>query len=81
VSYRVVPHASARTQLADFPSDALDALLSRLADVADQPWDAMPVHGSPSEFRQAQFGEHGLVSFHVNDTTEVITVYDVTWAG
>ncbi len=62
-------------------SDAFDALVSALAHVSEQPWDAMPMHAAEPEFRQTVFGGLGLVSFYVDDTAEILRVFDITWTG
>jgi len=81
LSYRVELHATALAQVGGLPSDAFDALVSRLADVAERPWDAMALYNSEPEFRQVIFGTYGLVSFYVDETKETIRVFDITWTG
>jgi hypothetical protein len=81
MSYRVELHKTALAQIQGLPPDAFDALVSRLARAADAPWDAFPVQSSEPEFRQAIFGEQGLVSFYVDENSEVLRVYDITWVG
>lgn len=81
MSYRVEFHKTALVQLNGFPSDALDALISRVADLVDAPWDAMPLYPTEPEYRQATFGPFGLVSFYVDETAEVLRIFDVTWTG
>ena len=42
--------------------------MERIVQLADEPWDAWPVYpgGKEPEFREAQFGAHGLLSFRVD---------------
>lgn len=64
------------------PSDALGALAERAADLVDEPWDAIALFADDPSFRRTTFGGGlGLLTFHVNDETELIMIYDVTWAG
>jgi len=81
LSYRVELHATALAQISGLPSDAFDALVSKLADVAERPWDAMAIYTNEPEFRQAIFGTFGLVAFYVDDALEIIRVFDITWTG
>jgi hypothetical protein len=81
VSYRVELHASALAQIQGIPSEAFDALVSRLADVVDKPWDAFPLQADEPEFRQVIFGGQGLASFYVDERNEVLRVFDITWVG
>ncbi|MFF4775675.1 hypothetical protein ACFY05_22745 [Microtetraspora fusca] len=41
----------------------------------------MPLEPGTVEHRQIVFGTFVLVSFHMNETSEVVTVYDITWTG
>jgi hypothetical protein len=84
VTYRVVPHATARAQLGNFPPEAFNALIEALTDVADDPYD--PLRTLPTKHpqeRRAVFGEEGLglVTFWIDDTLRLVTVFNVTWAG
>ncbi len=47
-----------------------DALMERIIQLADAPWDAWPVYpgGDEPEFRETKFGEHGLLSFRVDES-------------
>jgi hypothetical protein len=38
--------------------------------------------GHDSAYRQAIFGEgYGLLSFHADDATELIRIFDIAWIG
>jgi hypothetical protein len=37
--------------------------------------------GDDPEFRETQFGEHGLVSFRVDDDAEQLVIFNIVWAG
>jgi hypothetical protein len=81
MTYRVDLHATALAQLAGLPAEAFDALVTCVAKMSAEPWDALALPAFDPEHRQAVFGTAGLVSFHVSDATATITVYDITWAG
>ena len=54
-----------------------------MAGLIDFPWDAdlMETGGDPA-YRQAIFGEGlGILTFRVDDTTEILTIFDIAWAG
>jgi hypothetical protein len=66
LTYRVELHATALAQIGGLPSDAFDALVSRLVDVTERPWDAMGIYSNEPEYRQVIFGTFGLgVPVHV----------------
>jgi hypothetical protein len=71
-----------RTRPADgLPAAAFDALAERVVDLVDKPWDAsvMPPGDDPA-FRMTVFGTgNGLLSFHADDTAEIIRIFDITW--
>lgn len=65
------------------PADAFDALLERVIDLVDSPWDAsiLPAGDDPA-YRMTIFGDgYGLLSFHADDTAEIIRIFDITWIG
>jgi hypothetical protein len=85
VSYRPVLAGRAPAQFSALMGDqaVYDALMSRLLELADAPWDAWPVYpgGDEPEFREAQFGGHGLVSFRVDDREETLIIFNILWVG
>lgn len=74
----------AQNQFADLidHSNAYDALMERIIRLVDAPWDAWPVypHGQP-DYRETQFGEHGLLSFRVDDNAELLIIFNILWTG
>ncbi len=83
MTYRVRFEAYALVQLHGLPSEAFDALLDRVLELVDEPWDAvlMPPGYDPA-YRQAVFGSGwGLLTFHVDDNAELIRIFDLTWIG
>jgi hypothetical protein len=83
VTYRVRFEAYALVQLHGLPGEAFDALLDRVVELVDEPWDAivMPPGNDPA-YRQSVFGSgRGLLTFHVDDNAELIRIFDLIWIG
>jgi hypothetical protein len=83
VTYRVRFEAYALVQLHGLPSEVFDALLDRVVELVEEPWDAvvMPPGDDPA-YRRAVFGSGwGLLTFHVDDNVELIRIFDLTWIG
>lgn len=83
MSYGVRFEGPALIQLNGLPADAFDALLGRVIDLVDSPWDAsiLPAGDDPA-YRMTIFGDgYGLLSFHADDTAEIIRIFDITWIG
>lgn len=83
MSYRVWFEGAALLQLNGLPSAAFDALVDRVVALVDEPWDAtvMPPGDDPA-YRMTVFGSgYGLLSFHADDTAELIRIFDITWIG
>ena len=83
MTYRVRFEAYALVQLHGLPSEAFDALLDRVMELVEEPWDAvvMPPGDDPA-YRRAMFGSGwGLLTFHVDDNVELIRIFDLTWIG
>lgn len=74
MSYHVGFEGKALIQLNGLPPEAFDAMVERVVDLVDAPWDAdlMDARGSP-DFRQVLFGQGlGLLSFRADDAAELI---------
>ena len=71
MSYRPTLIGRALAQFDDLKDDKViyDALMERIVRLVDAPWDAWPVYPDREEpqFRETQFGEHGLLSFRVDE--------------
>ena len=81
MSYQVRFEGAALIQLNGLPSAAFDARVERVVDLVDEPWDAtvMPPGDDPA-YRMTVFGSgYGLLSFHADDTAEIIRIFDITW--
>ena len=64
---------------AQSPARRLCGLAAHLTRLANEPWDAWPVQpgdGEP-EFRETLFGDHGLLSFRVDDETETLIIFSI----
>lgn len=84
MSYQVRFEGAALVQLNGLPAKAFDdALVERVVDLVGEPWDAsvMPPGDDPA-YRMTVFDAgNGLLSFHADDTTEIIRIFDITWIG
>jgi hypothetical protein len=83
VSYRVRFGGKALVRLSGLPSAAFDALVGRVVDLVDEPWDAVVMtRGGDPAYRQVTFGQgYGLLTFRVDDEAEQIRIFDVAWIG
>jgi hypothetical protein len=83
MTYRVEFDGAALVQLNGLPSTAFDAPVQRVVALVEEPWDAdLTAPGDDPAERQATFGEgYGLLSFHVDDATELIRIFDIAWIG
>ncbi|KAB8182838.1 hypothetical protein [Microbispora catharanthi] len=81
MSYRVVLAPSVLVNMKNLPDAALTALVERTADLIEEPWDAQVLYPGRRDYRQATFGDLGLIHFHVDDDVELITIYELVWAG
>jgi len=83
VSYRVRFGDRALVQLTGLPSGAFDAIVERVVDLVDAPWDAVVMtRGSDPAYRQVTFGQgYGLLTFRVDDEAELIVIFDIAWIG
>lgn len=83
MTYRVLFERGALVQLNGLPRDAFDALVERVLELVEEPWDAavMPPGDDPA-VRQTVFGHgYGLLSFYADDAAELIRIFDLTWIG
>ncbi len=83
MSYSVRFEGAALIQLNGLPSDTFDALVQRVVELVDQPWDAAVIPpGNDPAFRMTIFGSgNGLLSFHADDRSETLRIFDITWIG
>lgn len=59
------------------------ALLNRLLQLLEDPWDAVAERPGQTAVRHAFFGENdqGLLTFVVDEDTETLRIIDILWAG
>jgi hypothetical protein len=50
-----------------------------LGFVPDDVWPVYP--DEQPEYRETQFGEHGLLSFRVDDNAELLIIFNILWTG
>jgi mRNA-degrading endonuclease RelE of RelBE toxin-antitoxin system len=82
VTYGVEFQPPALRQLNGFPDDALDALVSAMADVTLRPDDPLrTVPTADPDVRRADFGDAGMVTYEIHEARQVVMVTDVTWVG
>jgi hypothetical protein len=82
VTYRVEFEGDALVRLNGLPEDAFDALVNRIVALTREPWDASEVTpGDEAPYREAFFGDYGIVSFRVDDSAELIRIFGIVWAG
>lgn len=85
MSYRATLAGRALSQFRDLvgDQDAYKPLMDRILQLAESPWDAWPVAAAGYEpaHRQAEFGEHGLLSFRVDDQAETLIIFSIIWIG
>ena len=83
MTYRVEFEGAALVQLTGLPSAVFDALVQRVVALVQEPWDAdLMAPGNDPAYRQVTFGVgYGLLSFHVDDAAELISIFDIAWIG
>ena len=83
MSYRPEFEGDALVQLNGLPKAAFDALVERVAVLVLEPWDATVIPpGNDPVYRWTIFGGgYGLLSFRVDEATEVIRIFDILWIG
>lgn len=82
MTYRVVFHAKADAETLGLPAEAFTALIDTLATVSRDPCgQAATFPADDPHIRRAAFAELGLCSFHIDEDTRTVRVYDVTWTG
>ncbi|ADB29760.1 hypothetical protein Kfla_0639 [Kribbella flavida DSM 17836] len=74
-------HAAALAQLDGLPAEAFDALVRRATELVVAPWDSMALGAGEPAFRQTTFHPLGLLSFYVDDSRQLLRIFDVTWVG
>lgn len=82
MTYRVVFHAKADAETIGLPAEVFTALMETLTAASRDPYDrAVTLATDDPHIRRALFASSGLCSFHIDDDTRTLRVFDVTWAG
>lgn len=84
MSYRVIFGGGAAIQYHDLPELGQDALVARAVRLAEAPWDDAVVlpPGDDAAFRETVFGAgRGLLAFHVNESEEIIRIFNIVWVA
>lgn len=83
MTYRVYFEGHALVQLDGLPGEAFDALVERIVELVDAPWDAIVMPpGDDIAYRRATFGAGwGLLTFHVDEHDQLIRIFDLIWIG
>jgi len=82
VSYRPHLESSALRQVHGLPEHAFDMLVTLLARICDDLYD--PVFSAPTGVprrRVADVGDFGFIVFAVDETADLVRVFDVVWTG
>ena len=83
MSFRVEFGGGAQAQYHSLPEEAREALIDRAVELADRPWDAnVRPPGHDTGFRETVFGPgSGLLGFYVDESTQMIRIFDIVWIG
>jgi mRNA-degrading endonuclease RelE of RelBE toxin-antitoxin system len=82
MTYRVDFHAKAAAETIGLPAEAFTALIETLAAASRDPYDQAVTHATDDpHIRRATFATFGLCSFHIDEDTRTLRVFDVTWTG
>ena len=82
MSYRIEFGGQALVQLNGLPPEAFDALVERVVELADEPWDAVVMApGHDPAFRETTLGHgYGFLSFWFDEVAGLIRIFHIVWA-
>lgn len=83
MSYEPRLDLAVSTQFRGLPEEALDLLVSVVADVCTDPYDrmtSMPLRDD-GHLRMAELGDGGFIEFRVDDAVGIVHVYRLVWVG
>lgn len=64
------------------PGPAFDGFIEAMAEVIDYPDDPLRTFQTSDPYvRRVDFGDAGLITYLINDSTSVVIILDITWAG
>ena len=82
MAYRAELSARALKQLQGLPGPVFDDLIATMAEVVDYPDDPLRTFPTGDPYlRRVEFGGAGLITYLVNDSTETVVIFDITWIG
>lgn len=83
MTYRVELEGRALLEFHHLPAGARDALIARVAELTEAPWDGATAHPDGGRaFRDAAFGDgDGLLEFHVDEGALLIRIRTIVWSG
>ncbi|MEV5574945.1 hypothetical protein AB0L06_33325 [Spirillospora sp. NPDC052269] len=60
--------------------ETYELLMERIIRLKQEPWDAWLIRPKNGlEYREVQFGTHGLLDFHVNEEAQTLIILNITW--
>lgn len=80
--YRAMLSAGAAEKFHYLPSPAREALVSRVADLVERPWDDARIllPGDDPAFRGTTFDDgRGMLEFHLDEVAEIVRIFDIVW--
>jgi len=82
VTYRAELSGRALKQMHGLPGRAFDSLIETMAEVIAYPDDPLRTFPTGDTYvRRVEFGDLGLITYLVNDATEIVIILDITWVG
>jgi mRNA-degrading endonuclease RelE of RelBE toxin-antitoxin system len=82
VTYRAELSGRALKQMHSLPGSAFDSLIEAVAEVIDYPDDLLRTFPTSDPYiRRIELGDAGLITYLINDGTNVVIFPDITWAG
>lgn len=83
--YHAALTGRAQAQFNDIVDDdtVYDAFMQRIQALLDAPWAGWAVYpeGEEPDFREATFGEHGLVDFRIDEDSQIMIIFNIIWSG
>lgn len=82
LTYRADLSGLALKQIYGLPEQAFDSLIEALATVTDYPDDPLRTFATSDPYvRRTEFGDAGLITYLLDDSSRKVTVLDITWTG
>lgn len=81
MSYRPELEESVLRQMTGLPPEAFDMLVRALSRICEDPYDRVFSAPAGQGKRIAELGDHGFITFAVDDGAGLVRVYDLVWTG